>query len=98
MKLTKKSILWKIWLVSVVVLGSFLLYMTIYMETKPTFLNLIFYIFLVVQLPLTSYLNKRKIENGKKEFGITGNISLDELESMWIEKDYQEKIAKKFKP
>ena len=97
MKLNKKAILWTSWAVSVLGLGAFLFYMAINMRTELSGLNIIFFIILLVQLPLTEYSKKRKIEKGKKEFGITGDITLDEIESLRIEKDYQEKYAKKWK-
>ena len=97
MKLNKKSILWTSWAVSVLGLGAFLFYMAINMRTELSGLNIIFFIILLVQLPLTEYSKKHKIEKGKKEFGITGDITLDEIESLRIEKDYQEKYAKKWK-
>lgn len=97
MKKIKQSLAWKIWLFSVIGLGSFLMYIAFFMKTKPTFLIILFYIFILIQYPLTEYLKRRKIEKGKKEFGITGDVSLDQLESMRIEKDYQEKISKRFK-
>jgi hypothetical protein len=97
MKLTKKTILWIIWIVSVVGLGLCLLYMAINIETEFSYLHTIFYIILLVQFPLIEYSKKRKIERGKKEFGITGDVSLDEIESLRIERDYQEKYAKKWK-
>jgi hypothetical protein len=97
MKLTKKSIIWTLWIGLVIGLGSYLLYMIINMETEFSYFDTIFYIILLIQFPLTEYSNKRKIEKGKKEFGVTGDISLDQLESLRIERDYQEKYVKKWK-
>lgn len=85
------------WVVSVLGLGTSLVYMAINMRTELSYLHVIFFALLVVQLPLAEYSKKRKIDNGKKEFGITGDISLDQIESLEIEKDYQEKYAQKWK-
>ncbi|MEJ2157312.1 MAG: hypothetical protein P8X96_18435 [Desulfobacteraceae bacterium] len=97
MKLNRKSILWTFWAVSVLGLGSSLVYMTINMKTELSYLHFIFFVLLIVQFPLVEYLKKRKIVKGKKEFGIAGDISLDQIESLRIEKDYQEKYANKWK-
>jgi hypothetical protein len=97
MKLNKKSIPWAIWAFTVFGLGSSLVSIAKNMETKLFYLDVIFYVFLVVSLPLTEYSKKRKIEKGKKEFGLTGDISSDQIESLRIERDYQEKYAKKWK-
>jgi hypothetical protein len=97
MKLTKRTILWIIWAASVLGLGSSLFFMAKNMGTKHLYFDIIFFIFLAVTFPLTEYSKRRKIEKAKKEFGLTGDISLDQIESLRIEKDYQEKYAKKWK-
>lgn len=71
--------------------------MAINMGTELSYLHVLFFVLFVVQLPLAEYSKKRKIEKGKKEFGITGAISLERIESLRIEKDYQEKYAEKWK-
>ena len=91
---TKKKILWSIWVASVVGLGVVFIYEAL--KSELSVLNLIFYIFVVIQLPLNEYFNRRAIEKGKKEFNISGDITREDIESLRIEKDYQEKIAKKF--
>jgi hypothetical protein len=88
---------WIFWAVSVLGLGTLLAYMVIYARTELSFLHVIFFVLLVVQLPLAEYSKKRKIEKGKKEFGLTGDISMDQIENLRIEKNYQEKYAKKWK-
>lgn len=91
---TKKKFLWVIWLVSVAGLGAIFLYEAL--NSELSLLNLIFYVFFVVQLPLIEYFNKRAIEKGKKEFNISGEVTAEEIENLRIERDYQEKMAKKF--
>ena len=97
MKLTKKVISRKIWVAVVAGWGGFLFYRILFTETTPAFSDILFYIFAVILVPLNDYLIKRKIEKGKKELGITGDLSLEALESLRIEKDYQDRIKKRFK-
>jgi hypothetical protein len=97
MKLDRKFFLWAFWVISVLGLGTSSVYMAINMRSELSYLHAIFFILLVVQFPFAEYSKKGKIAKGKKEFGITGDISLDQIESMRIEKDYQEKYAKNWK-
>ena len=92
---TKKKILWIIWFASVLGLGVSFTYEAL--NSEISVLNIIFFVFVVIQLPLIEYLNRRAIEKGKKEFNITGDVTAEELGNLRIERDYQEKIAQKFK-
>jgi hypothetical protein len=78
-------------------LGTALVYMAINMRTELSYLHVLFFVLLVIQFPLAEYSKKRKIVKGKKEFGINGDISLDQIESLQIEKDYQGRYAKNWK-
>ncbi|MCP3874855.1 MAG: hypothetical protein GY699_17090 [Desulfobacteraceae bacterium] len=97
MRLNKKYTLWMIWCISVAVWGFMLLRYASHSNSKVYFLNIFSYLIFAVGLPVSEYLNKRKIQKLKKDLNVTEDITIDQLESMRVERDYQEKYVKKWK-
>mgnify|MGYP003566084208 CR=1 FL=1 len=97
MKLSKKSILWIIWCVCIVGSGIMLLRNASHSDSIVYRINLFAYALFVVCFPLSEYLKKMKISKLKKELNISGDLTLDQLESFRIERDYKEKYVKRWK-
>ncbi len=60
-------------------------------------IDLIFFSLMLITILIDNYYTKKKIDKLKKELNITDDLALEEFEQLRIERDYQEKISKKFK-
>lgn len=59
--------------------------------------DLFIFILMLATPFIDNHYTKRKIDKLKKTLNVTDDLTLEELEQLRIERDHQEKIAKKFK-
>lgn len=57
--------------------------------------RVIFYLFCLLWIPKSYRDKNQKIKQMKAEYGLDGDYSLEELERIRIEKDYQENFVRK---
>lgn len=59
--------------------------------------DLFIFILMLATPFIDNHYTKRKIDKLKKTLNVTDDLTLEELEQLRTERDYQEKVAKKFK-
>lgn len=60
-----------------------------------SYLRALIYLACVFYIPIQSYETKRKITDFKRKYNLEGNYTLEEIEKLRIEMDYQETFVKK---
>ncbi len=91
MKFNIKTIFWIIWIVFTIGIGLMLSFYSPHSDSIVYRISLFSYVLFVVNFPLSQYLTRRKIIKLKRELDVEGDITIDQLETLRAERDYQKR-------